>query len=202
MYPRLTCVAAVAFAATLNGTTIHADELHAGDIEIGLSGSSITLEQRVFESDPSVMYLSTHQFPFYPGTGAADEIGRGPGAGATVNVPLPAGSGDAEYAAAWNELVAPALRRHRPELILVSGGYPEDYEKGKVISGLDKVRDSFVFHAGTKNKDGHLVTNGGRVLAITSYGRNIAEALDQSNRNAAAINFEGKYFRRDIGFDL
>lgn len=87
-------------------------------------------------------------------------------------------------------------------VILVSGGYPEAYEKGKVITGLDKVRDSFVFHAGTKNRNGHLVTNGGRVLAITSYGQNIREALEKSNANAAVVQFEGKYFRKDIGFDL
>jgi acetoin utilization deacetylase AcuC-like enzyme len=69
------------------------------------------------------MYLSTHQWPFYPGTGAAAEVGRGAGVGATVNVPLPAGCGDADYAAAWHEVIAPALRRHQPELLLVSGGF-------------------------------------------------------------------------------
>jgi acetoin utilization deacetylase AcuC-like enzyme len=69
------------------------------------------------------MYLSTHQWPFYPGTGASSEIGEGEGRGATVNVPLPAGSGDAEYAAAFDEVIVPALRRFRPELILVSAGF-------------------------------------------------------------------------------
>jgi acetoin utilization deacetylase AcuC-like enzyme len=79
--------------------------------------------QAAFYADPSVMYLSSHQYPFYPGTGASGEVGVGQGAGATVNVPLPAGSGDAEYAAAFDEIFAPALLAFRPELILVSAGF-------------------------------------------------------------------------------
>ncbi len=87
-------------------------------------------------------------------------------------------------------------------VMLVSGGYPGDYEKGKIITGLDKVRDSLVLHAGTKVVDNKIVTNGGRVLAITSFGKNFKEALALSYENAAKIQFEGKYHRRDIGFDL
>jgi acetoin utilization deacetylase AcuC-like enzyme len=79
--------------------------------------------QDAFYADPSVMYVSTHQYPFYPGSGAADEIGEGEARGTTVNLPLPAGSGDAEYAAAFDEIIVPALRWFRPELILVSAGY-------------------------------------------------------------------------------
>ena len=88
-------------------------------------------------------------------------------------------------------------------VVLVSGGYPGSYEKGKVITGLDDVDGSLVFHAGTKMNDaGELVTNGGRVLAVTSYGATFEEALAKSNENAAKIKFEGVNYRRDIGFDL
>ncbi len=87
-------------------------------------------------------------------------------------------------------------------VMMVSGGYPGSYEKGKEISGLDKVDGSIVFHAGTKSKDGKVLTDGGRVLAISSFGGDMKEALELSYANAEKIKFEGKYYRRDIGFDL
>lgn len=87
-------------------------------------------------------------------------------------------------------------------VMLVSGGYPGDYEKGKQITGLDQVTDSIVFHAGTAVNDQQIVTAGGRVIAVSSYGANKDEALTTSFANAQKINFEGKYFRKDIGFDL
>ncbi len=87
-------------------------------------------------------------------------------------------------------------------VMLVSGGYPGDYENGKVITGLEKVTDSIVFHAGTKEQNNNILTNGGRVIAISSYGKNKDEALAISYKNIELIDFEGKYFRKDIGFDL
>lgn len=87
-------------------------------------------------------------------------------------------------------------------LVLVSGGYPQDYEKGFEVVGLDDVKNSIVFHAGTTKKENHILTNGGRVLAITSLGNSIKEARDKSYFNADTINFIGKYHRNDIGLDL
>ncbi len=88
-------------------------------------------------------------------------------------------------------------------VVLVSGGYPEAYEKGKTIEGLDEVpAGSIAFHAGTKKIDGRIVTDGGRVLAISSYGKDKEEALARSFAGANAIRFDKKYFRSDIGFDL
>jgi phosphoribosylamine---glycine ligase len=87
-------------------------------------------------------------------------------------------------------------------VIIASGGYPEDYEKGKVISGLDNVTDSIVFHAGTKFENGTIVSNGGRVLAVTSYGENFQEAIKKSYQNIAKLHFDKMYFRKDIGSDL
>ena len=87
-------------------------------------------------------------------------------------------------------------------VMLVSGGYPESYEKGAVISGLDNLKDSIIFHAGTKMKEGAIVTNGGRVLAVTSLADSIQEALDQSYKTIDSIHFEKMNYRKDIGFDL
>lgn len=87
-------------------------------------------------------------------------------------------------------------------VMMVSGGYPQEYKKGYPITGIDQVEGSIVFHAGTAMKDGHVVTNGGRVIAVSSYGKDKEEALRKSFTEAGKIHFTDKYFRRDIGQDL
>ncbi len=116
-----------------------------------------------------------------------------------------------------NDLVELILKMHEGKLdevtvqhshkaagavMMVSEGYPGDYAKGKVMTGFEKVRNSLLFHAGTVSKDGGIVTNGGRVLAVTSYGENIKAALAKSYENAAHIDYEGKYYRKDIGWEF
>jgi phosphoribosylamine--glycine ligase len=88
-------------------------------------------------------------------------------------------------------------------VMLVAEGYPGDYAKGKVMTGFDEVKDSLLFHAGTKKNDnGDLVSNGGRLLAITSFGNNVKEAVTKSLNNAEKIQYEGKYYRKDIGYEF
>ena len=101
-----------------------------------------------------------------------------------------------------NEKTVEFDERTAVTVMLVSGGYPEEYEKAKLITGFENIDDSLVFHAGTAEKDGKIVSNGGRVMAISSYGKTKDEALALSFANAQKIQYEGKYFRRDIGFDL
>jgi phosphoribosylamine--glycine ligase len=87
-------------------------------------------------------------------------------------------------------------------VMAVSGGYPGEYIKGKEIRGIDEITDSLVFHAGTESKEGKVLTNGGRVLTVTSYGKDFEEALKKSYQNIGKIEFEGMNYRPDIGFDL
>lgn len=87
-------------------------------------------------------------------------------------------------------------------VIVASGGYPEDYEKGKVITGIENVTDSIVFHAGTKSEGESVLTNGGRVLAVSSFGSDIQEAVSKSNASIEKIDFDEKYYRKDIGYEF
>ena len=109
---------------------------------------------------------------------------------------------EATFAGTLSEQKIEKDPRFAVSVMLVAGGYPGDYEKGKVMTGFEEVTDSILFHAGTTVKDCNIVTNGGRVIAVSSYGKDKAEALAQSFKNAQKINYEGKYFRSDIGFDL
>ena len=92
--------------------------------------------------------------------------------------------------------------RSATTIMVVSGGYPEDYEKGFEISGLEKIQDSIAFHAGTKLDNGKVITNGGRVIAMTSFGSNFEEAIKKSYQNIGKLHFDKMYYRKDIGFDL
>jgi phosphoribosylamine--glycine ligase len=92
--------------------------------------------------------------------------------------------------------------RSATTIMVVSGGYPEDFEKGKTITGIENVQDSLVFHAGTKLDNGNIVSNGGRVLAVTSYGNDFKEAIKKSYQNIEKLHFDKMYYRKDIGFDL
>lgn len=92
--------------------------------------------------------------------------------------------------------------RSAATVMVVSGGYPEEYEKGHAIAGLEAIKGSIAFHAGTKLQDGTVVTNGGRVIAVTSYGNGHDEAIKKSYQNIAKLHFDKMYYRKDIGFDL
>lgn len=95
--------------------------------------------------------------------------------------------------------------RYCATVMAVSGGYPGDYEKNKIIHGLEHAtasKEVIVFHAGTTQNENNVLTNGGRVLAVTAYGNNIADAVNKSKNKLKEISFEGMYFRRDIGFEF
>jgi len=92
--------------------------------------------------------------------------------------------------------------RSATTIMVVSGGYPEEYDKGFEITGIENVQDSIVFHAGTKLENGKVVTSGGRVLAVTSFGDNFQEAIKKSYQNIDKLHFDKMYFRKDIGNDL
>jgi phosphoribosylamine--glycine ligase len=92
--------------------------------------------------------------------------------------------------------------RSATTIMVVSGGYPEEYGKGFEIFGLENIEDSIAFHAGTKLENGKILTNGGRVIAVTSYGDTFQEAIKKSYQNIDKLRFDKMYFRKDIGFDL
>ncbi|RNL83553.1 phosphoribosylamine--glycine ligase [Sinomicrobium pectinilyticum] len=109
---------------------------------------------------------------------------------------------EAVSAGTLNEVDLEVDERAATTVMAVSGGYPEAYRKGKEITGEDAIGESLVFHAGTVLKDGKTVTSGGRVIAVTSYGKDFKEALQKSYRNMEKLDFDGMYYRKDIGFDL
>ncbi|HWP67426.1 MAG TPA: histone deacetylase [Candidatus Limnocylindria bacterium] len=140
--------------------------------------------QHVFEDDPSVLYVSTHQFPFYPGTGAATEVGRGAGAGRTLNVPCSAGFGDAEFARIFDELVLPVMRQFAPEFVLVSAGFDCD--------ARDPLGRLMLTPAGIARMARTVATlaedcAGGRIAAVLEGGYDLDALVDGADALLAAL---------------
>ena len=140
--------------------------------------------QHCFESDPDVLYVSTHQYPFYPGTGAAGEVGHGAGAGRTVNLPFPAGFGDAEYGRAFTEVIAPVVRQFAPEFVLVSAGFDTDFRDplgGMEVTpaGFGAMARACVALAGE--------CAGGRLAAVLEGGYDLAAIVEGVDATLAAM---------------
>ena len=136
--------------------------------------------QALFEEDPSVLFFSTHQFPYYPGTGAAAEAGRGRGEGETVNVPLPAACGDAEYVGAFQRLLVPIALRFRPEMILVSAGF--DAHRADPLASMEVTGEGFAAMAAIVRALADDLC-GGR-LALVLEGGYAAESLVEGTRGS------------------
>jgi acetoin utilization deacetylase AcuC-like enzyme len=136
--------------------------------------------QHTFEADASVLYISTHQFPFYPGTGAVQEIGRGGGAGFTVNVPMEAGAVDEDYRAAFDAIVLPVLRQYRPQLLMISAGF--DAHERDPLAGMRLTTPAF----GAMTRELRRVADeccNGRIVAVTEGGYDL-QALGASMQAA------------------
>lgn len=151
--------------------------------------------QHSFYSDPSVLYMSTHQYPFYPGTGASDEIGEGAGVGATVNVALPSGCGDDEYIASFEQVIVPELRRFHPDLILISAGfdaYTNDPLAGMCVSAAGYGRLAELLRdVAVDTCDGRLVCvlEGGYDLEGLGSGMvHVLDAMDPRTHSDAAVS--------------
>jgi acetoin utilization deacetylase AcuC-like enzyme len=132
--------------------------------------------QEMFWRDPRVLYLSLHQWPFYPGTGSADEIGEGEGRGFTVNVPLSAGAGAGDYAAAFDRLILPVVDAYRPELVLVSAGYDAHRDDPLASMSLDAATFAWMTARLRAAADLHA---GGRIALFLEGGYNLT-ALEAS----------------------
>ncbi len=135
--------------------------------------------QDAFYDDPSVLFLSTHQYPYYPGTGAADEVGSGKGEGYTVNVPLPAGCGDAEYLAVFREIIVPAIERYEPDWLLVSAGF--DSHRDDPLAAMGVTEGGFGVMAGAMLELARKHT-GGKIAFLLEGGYDLS-AL----RNSVAV---------------
>jgi acetoin utilization deacetylase AcuC-like enzyme len=143
--------------------------------------------QHLFEHDPDVLYVSTHQFPFYPGTGAAEEVGHGAAAGRTLNLPFPAGFGDAEYVRAFDEVIAPVVRQFAPEFVLVSAGFDADHRDP--LGGMQVTPGGFAAMAracvGLAQE-----TAQGRIAAVLEGGYDLDGIVEGVDATLAALREE------------
>ena len=145
--------------------------------------------QHLFESDPSVLYVSTHQYPYYPGTGAADEVGRDAGTGRTLNLPFPAGFGDAEYARAFAEVVAPVVRQFAPEFVLVSAGFDCDHRDP--LGGMEVTPAGFTALArACTGLAGECA--GGRLAAVLEGGYDLGAIVEGVDATLGAMRGDGR----------
>jgi acetoin utilization deacetylase AcuC-like enzyme len=140
--------------------------------------------QHLFEADPHVLYVSTHQYPFYPGTGAVHEVGQGAGAGTTLNLPFPAGFGDAEYVLAFDEVVVPVLRQFRPEFVLLSAGFDTDYRDP--LGGMSVTPAGFAAMASACVTLANEVA-GGRIAAVLEGGYDLDAIVEGVDATLAAM---------------
>ena len=140
--------------------------------------------QHLFEDDPNVLYVSTHQFPCYPGTGAVDEVGRGAGAGRTLNLPFPPGFGDAEYARAFDEIVLPICRAFAPDFVLVSAGF--DCDRRDPLGALEVSPAGFARMARALRTLAE-ETAGGRIAAVLEGGYDLNAIVEGVDETLAAL---------------
>ena len=140
--------------------------------------------QHCFERDPDVLYVSTHQYPYYPGTGAADEVGQGAGAGRTLNLPFPAGFGDAEYVRAFTEVVAPVVRQFAPGFVLVSAGFDCDHRDP--LGGMEVTPAGFAAMAHASVALAR-ESAGGRIAAVLEGGYDLAAIVEGVDATLAAM---------------
>lgn len=149
--------------------------------------------QWIFYDDPRVLYVSTHQFPYYPGTGAADEVGRGAGAGYTLNVPLEAGATDADYWRVYDGVIAPAIERYAPDLVIVSAGF--DAHEHDPLAGMRVTTEGYGAIVGRlRSAASHACR--GRIAAVTEGGYNLQAlaacleiAIEELDHDGAPVTF-------------
>ena len=168
-------------AAAAHARTLGAERVAIVDYDVHHGNGT----QHIFERDPAVMYVSTHQYPYYPGTGAVDETGEGAGAGFTVNVPLAAGSTDEDYRIVFAEVVLPAVRQFKPDLLLVSAGF--DAHERDPLGGMRLTTQAFA----AMTMDLQTVADeccGGRIALVTEGGYDLRALGDSIDAALGALS--------------